>query len=498
MEGSADPFVVEEQEPESLVPGQEEEEEGDISQESEEDSSSSDDDEQLAKTPRQAGQDLAADTSDSGVDDPTPLMVKKAARTKREEKWAREEGDDEGEAGAGQDEEYKELPKIQNSCGISELYTAPDKDIIGAKLHTICTHILNQNILVSPLNQEYTKNTHTHHSLVLGAWRTQLEDRYKMKVGFWRDEEDNLLRARCDELMEEGLCASGDELADLINSQTGSGKSRRPHKVSGKGKSRRPNKKRDPSARNVVGLYLGMDLPHRTAFECSQRLVHLLKGVSVLSKQTQQVSKELEKMKQENPTQRKRKQLWTQEEDKTLMELVLRKKSGGYKTVEQAGGRPEGSQSVLKIPWEKLSKEFENRRWGDLRDRWQVHLKPVLLQPELWEGGAFANLDHNLLVAVAETGAKSLQEVPWDKVMQGMPGHQPAFLKNKLKGLTRQQTGSASNLNEKVSQIIQNMRDGKSLAGSSKQTGRREANMAKKSEQNGDLIDHYRYLISNN
>ena len=504
MEGSeADPLGVEEQEPESIVPDQEEEDdEGDISQESEEDSD--DDDEQLVKPAcktKFVKQEDSSD-SDSGVDDPTPLnkaglyqmlaeaaqRTKKEARARKEEKWAREEGDD-NEVVVVKDERYKKLPKIERSCGIRELYTIPEKNVIGAKLHAICRHILNQNILISPLNQEYTANSLGHHSLVLGAWKTQLEERYKMKVGYWTDEEDNLLRSRCDELMEEGLCDSGIELADFINSQTGSKSSKRPE-----------IRKRDPSARNVVGLYLGMDLPHRTGFECSQRLVHLFTGVSVLSKKDKEQSQVLAKTKQENPTPRKIKTMWTQEEDRTLMELVLRRKSGGYKTVEKADGRREGSKAILKIPWETLSQEFENRRWGDLRDRWQVHLKPVLMQPELWETtDALVGLDMDLLMAVAETGAKSLQEVPWDRVMQDVPGHLPAFLKNRLKGLTRQASETANNLNEKVCQTLENMRQGRTLKGGlKKRTGIRENKLRKTRERNADLVEHYQHLISRN
>ena len=181
------------------------------------------------------------------------------------------------------------------------------------------------------------------------------------------------------------------------------------------------------------------------------------------------------------------------------MELVLGKKAGGYKTVEKADGRPEGSKSVLKIPWEMLSKEFDNRRWADLRDRWQVHLKPVLMQPELWETTeALVGLDLDLLMSVAETGAKSLQEVPWDKVLQDVPGHLPAFLKNRLKGLTRHKSESADNLNEKVREILENMRQGRTLKGTVKRTGIRENKLRKARERNADLIQHYQYLISRN
>ena len=501
MEWGEDPLGVDEEEPETIVPDREEEEEGDISQESEEDSD--DDDQQLAKPACKTGlvtQDSS--DSDSGVDDPMPLTkaglyqmlaeaaqrTRKEARARKEEKWAMEEDVDEGEEGSVKDERYKQLPKIERSCGIRELYTIPEKNVIGVKLHAICRHILNANILISPLNQEYTENSHGHHSLVLGAWRTQLEERYKMKSGFWRENEDNFLRSRCNELVEEGLCDSGDELADLINSQTGSKNAKRPEK-----------KKRDPSARNVVGLYLGMDLPHRTGFECSQRLVHLLKGVSVLSKRDKEQSQLLARVKQENPTPRKIKTMWSQDDDRTLVELVLKKKSGGYKTVEKADGRREGSKAVLKIPWERLSNEFENRRGVDLRDRWQVHLKPVLLQPGLWETTeAIVGLDLDLLMAVAETEAKSVQEIPWEKVVQDVPGHLPAFLKNRLKGLTRQPSETANDLNDKVRQILENMRQGKNLKGGEKRTGIRANKLQKTRERNADLVQFYQNLISKN
>ena len=506
MEWGEDPLGMEEQDPESIVPDQdqdEEEEEGDISQQSEEDS----DDEQLAKpTPSKLVKKLKiydSSSSDSGVDDPTPLTkkgpykilsqalkrTKKEARAMKEEKWAIEDGNEQGEdQGAGKDQKYKELPKIERPCGIQDLYSIPSKFVVGPRLHAICTRILDTNILVSPLNQEYTENSHGHHGLVLGAWRTQLEDRYKMKVGFWREDEDNLLRSRCQELMEEGLCDNGDDLADLINSQTGSAKSRRPKKTN-----------RDPSARNIVGLYLGMDLPHRTAFECSQRLVQLVKGVSVLSKRDKELSEARANVKQENATPRKQKMMWTEDEDMILMELVLRNNSGGYKTVEKADVRPEGSRGTLKIPWETLSKEFDNRRWGDLRDRWQIHLKPVLQQPDLWETTeALVGLDLDLLVAVAETRAKSLREVPWDKVMEAVPGRPLAYLKNRLRGLTRQQSETATNLKDKVCQILENMRQGKNLKGTDKRKGTRESKLRKTQERNADLIQYYQYLISTN
>ena len=153
----------------------------------------------------------------------------------------------------------------------------------------------------------------------------------------------------------------------------------------------------------------------------------------------------------------------------------------------------------LAIP-KMFSKEFVNRRWFDLRDRWQVHLKPVLQQPEFWETTeALKYLDFDLLTAVADTGARSLVEVPWDRVKQEVPGHLPAFLKNRLRGLTRQQSETASNLHDKVCQTLQNMKQGTTLGkGLEKRKGSREISLRKTQERNASLVEYYQYLISKN
>ena len=512
MEEGDDPLHVH-HEPDSIVPDRgedvEEEEEGDISQESDSDGDDSSDDEsndkeEVKKKPRVKMTNSDTSDSDSGVDDPTPeskgalykmlseavQRTKQQARLRKEEEWIRQDGeDDKVEVGKGKDQSYKQLPKVEKSCGIRELYVIPEKNVIGSKLHAICRHILNTNIMISPLNQEFTQNSHGHPSMVLGAWKSQLEERYKMKTNFWKEEEDKLLRSRCNELVEEELCEDADELADLINSQTGSGTERKPKK-----------RNRDPSARNIVGLYLGMDLPHRTAFECSQRLVQLVKGVSVLNKRDKELSMARVKVKQENSTPRKVKTMWTEDEDMLLVKLVLQRKSGNYKTVDKTDHRPQDSKAELRIPWVTMSEQFENRKWTCLRDRWQVHLKPVLERPDLWETtDALVGLDCDLLRAVAETGAKSLQTVPWDKVMEAVPGHLPAFLKSRLRGLTRQPNEAANNLNEKVEQILHNMQAGKALStGSSKRSGRRMKRMETTMERNANLIEYYQRLISRN
>ena len=80
---------------------------------------------------------------------------------------------------------------------------------------------------------------------------------------------------------------------------------------------------------------------------------------------------------------------------------------------------------------------------------------------------------------------------------QALPGHLPAFLKNRLRGLTRQQTGeTATNLHDKVQISLNNMRLGKNLAGTEGRSSVRESRLKKAQERNADLIQYYQDLIS--
>ena len=80
-----------------------------------------------------------------------------------------------------------------------------------------------------------------------------------------------------------------------------------------------------------------------------------------------------------------------------------------------------------------------------------------------------------------------------------MPGHLPAFLKSRLRGLTRQNNEAANNLSEKVELILHNMQNGKALStGSSKRSGRRMKRMETTVERNANLIEYYQRLISRN
>ena len=109
-------------------------------------------------------------------------LTKKEAKMKREEQWLNEDSEEVKKM----NETYKGIPKVNTSCGIAYIYNKPRKEVVGPKVYALCSYILDKNVMISPLNQEYTENSLGHPSLKLGAWKTQLEERYKLKTGYWR------------------------------------------------------------------------------------------------------------------------------------------------------------------------------------------------------------------------------------------------------------------------------------------------------------------------
>ena len=84
------------------------------------------------------------------------------------------------------------------------------------------------------------------------------------------------------------MCDDVKDLANLINSQNSPA-------------GRAAIEERDLSVRNIVGLYLGQDLPYRLAFECGQRFLEVVDGTSQLSKRTKVRTEKVKKLKQEKP-----------------------------------------------------------------------------------------------------------------------------------------------------------------------------------------------------
>jgi hypothetical protein len=97
---------------------------------------------------------------------------------------------------------------------------------------------------------------------------------------------------------------------------------------------------------------------------------------------------------------------WTLDEDKTLMEEMLRHKhSSGYRSVD--GWSP--TTEMYKL----VEEEFVNRTYVHIRDRWMRYVKPVLADPGFarLEPEGILEFEMDLLEVVLEGGANSYKEV---------------------------------------------------------------------------------------
>ena len=118
--------------------------------------------------------------------------------------------------------------------------------------------------------------------------------------------------------------------------------------------------------------------------------------------------------------------------------------------------------------------------------------------PEISESvEAMEGLDMDLLMAVRDTGAKNVKEINWERVLQALPGNQLAFLKSRLKTLTKQPSEEAPTLTDKVNLALTNLSLGKSVSGK-ENPGWSKAKMKAAQEKNAGLIEYYEYLMECN
>ena len=125
----------------------------------------------------------------------------------------------------------------------------------------------------------------------------------------------------------------------------------------------------------------------------------------------------------------------------------------------------------------------------------QMYVRPVLENPENSKSvEAMEALDMDLLMAVRDTGAKNVKEIAWERVLQALPGNQLAFLKRRLKTLTKLNSEEAPTLTDKVNLALTNLSLGKSVSGK-ENPGWSKAKMKAAQERNAGLIEYYDYLM---
>ena len=370
------------------------------------------------------------------------------------------------------------MPRLEGSISIQFLYAVPDKSVVGPVLHGLCQHILNSNILVSPLNQEYMEVSFK--KLEQLGLRGQLEEHYQMRMGKWVEEEDMRIMDRYHELLDSGKVTDDEEMVALLNSQKG-----------------KLSKARDLTSRNIVGLYVGQDLPHRAAYELSQRLLDKLSGKSIRTSYKARIGLKraaAAEAGQSEPEPRLMPKRWSLEEDFSLMELVLKQPLGVYRTVAELIEKRD-------VDWEVVKEDFPNRKWNLVRDRWMRYVRPVLFDTESAESTEpddILNFEMDLLDVIIKTGVKTKKEIIWPLIQKQFPKRAVATLQNSLRNLTKKDFSGTGDFQKQLRQTLDKLEAGETQGNNSRGNNKNKKLhcATKRTARNNDLLNHYKTLLA--
>ena len=153
---------------------------------------------------------------------------------------------------------------VENNCQervltIKDMYRMPKRKKTDPSLYAVLLNIMEQNIKVSPLNKAYTG----HSDIRDKDLRNELRAKYGAKFSKHTAHEDSLILKRLGKLKRANLVEDFDmfihTLFDFCRSE---------------GLQRKSD--RQLGVRNIIGLYVGQDLPQKPAYYNYDRLITLL------------------------------------------------------------------------------------------------------------------------------------------------------------------------------------------------------------------------------
>ena len=272
---------------------------------------------------------------------------------------------------------------------IADIYCPPNPEIITGELYNVVMYILNENISISMANAVWT------HSCM----PTDVKSKEKMlnlgvKINKFTEEEDSFIHARIKFLKDNKVISNMKEFVTQLNNQNGN-----THKH-----------EKDKATRNIVGLFIGKDLPNRLAHEVTQRLIYLVTGTSL--KNTYQYNlNEKRKQGMEFHIKQKHRE-WSLDEDEILIKNVLKDKfSSKFIPIKEVNDQD--------IQWVVVSENLvEYGRTPQLvRERWLRTVKVILME------GEDLDQDHDrhkyrkeLLLHILNSGVTDRKEIRWKEV----------------------------------------------------------------------------------
>merc|ERR1719508_49855 len=342
---------------------------------------------------------------------------------------------------------------------IKEIYFPPDPAIITGQLYKVVMYILNENIPVNQLNTVWTKNCQPNTK----ETRHYLKNKYNAIFRHFTEEEDTLILTRLKFLVDSKVIINAKAFLDQLNDQNGKTRTR----------------EKEKATRNIVGLYVGQDLENRIAHVITQRLIFLLTGSSLTNPYMDHKKKKEETIVGLQYKTKQPKKCWSLDEDKVLVEMVLRNRIGqGFVPVEHV--------VESNVDWDSIGDYFKEfgRTKQTVRERWNRTVKVMLLEVEQ-EPETIYEYQKSLLGFVLQMGVKDRKEIRWKEVAKVFAPKTSSVLSQDFWNLIRHK--KCESLSDKLSAALE------CLERPSKVSIR--SNM-KKNETKSQLLDFYSSRLS--
>ena len=283
-------------------------------------------------------------------------------------------------------EDNNETSRGGRSVTIRDIYRMPQKSKTPASIYATVAHILNQEVEVSPLNRSCRDYTNIRSK----AYRDELRRKYGAKLRKHTDHEDHLILKRFAKLKKAEVFKDFNEFCESVV------------KFCSKKEMKNHKGRRNLKVRNIIGLYVGQDLPHKLAYYNYDRLITLVLDESP---RLWKINYTLDpyKMKDRN------KKRWTLEEDLDLLESVI-------KTQKKIVTSVEGIEDD-RVDWSSLAEQknrFGDRSRQNLREHWKRRIYPALInESDIRELLIFRQ---KLLKRISKQGATIRNDIDWDKL----------------------------------------------------------------------------------
>ena len=300
-----------------------------------------------------------------------------------------------------------------NRLSIFDVYKMPPKTDVPDNVFAVCEFIHSLDIEVSPLNRAYRGGAVPKTKTI----RNELQENYGARFRKHTDLEDSNILKRFAILKKKNLVWNPQEFCQQILELSTNG-------TKGWGHLRRIKacRFRMIELRNIIGLFVGQDMPNMIAYYHYDRLLTLVIGFSPRlwrRGNTLFVMKEKTKPKK-----------WSLDEDIELLRHVVSTQCD-IKHVEDV--------EDFQVDWERVAKSemFQERGSSDMNllVHWQRKLYPALVEESSLE--AMLEWRKDFLLTIIEQGADVPKDVNWDKMEEKYHPKRKAGMKEVLDMMLR-------------------------------------------------------------